>query len=680
MLSFLSSIFRQIKSNPKVMFLLIIILIALGFTLFNSLRLLAIGSQTPGEREYYLIAQLKERMVQVPRSVESLSSQENNSKEELTSEKNQITALWEELQGFEYIDADLINRTNESMNSLMSYIDAQIDSNANIPLHLRQSVSEEVALSIAIAPFVQIEEIEAEVALKAQEALYSPTIRAIIISIGVIVAALFAVIASLWLDAARILKQLEAAHEESRGILSTVQEGLFLIHEDKNIGSEYSDELTSILGTDEISGNSLTGLLTKIVSDQHIQNVNSFINSIFNPKVVEELITSLNPLKEIAVSIAKPDGTFEEKYLSFNFYRVSSGGKIRDILASVKDVTDSVLLKEQIEANKNENEQQLQLLVSLMNINRTTLKLFLEESITSMKNINAVLKAEVKNPKDFYQKIDNIFIHIHKIKGEASAIELDNFAEQAHNFETELQEMKKIKNMGGMDFLPLTVKLNQMITYSETLTDASNLLTNNMVETKNSDNTPAPQQAARADEWSHLDKLVRDLSTQYGKEVSFVSSGLSEVALSDDHKKSLNGTLVHLIKNSLVHGIETPEERKSLKKPKKGRIDLRLSTLDDNSIEVILRDDGRGFDYSKIAQTLVEKSYVDENTISSWGNDDLIKFIFKHDLSTAEVDINAGRGVGLSVILESIRKLGGKLHVSQTMNKYCQFAITLPSA
>lgn len=664
-----SSLFRQIKSNKVVLILILIISIALGVTLFNGYRVLANSDVKPGQRENQLIDNLEVQFTSVPIYVTSLEAEGRLARDKLIEIKEDVDSSWAELQGYSYILDELIDDTDETINELYRYIDDRL-----------QGIPEEESQGIAkpIVPFIMMQAIREEVNAKAQGAINNDNIKNIIIAVLIIAICLFSVIAILWVDSARILKDLEAAREETNGILSTIQEGLFLIHEDRNVGSEYSRELESILGIKDIGGNNLTDLLGSIISESDMKNVNAFLNSLFNPKVVERLIANLNPLKEIAVSITNPDGSITDKYLSFNFFRVKAGNKIQDILTSVRDVTDSVTLKNQLEASKEENEQQLQLLVSLMNINPNTLKLFLEGSIASMKNINGILKAEVKNKNDFYQKIDKIFIHVHRIKGEASAIELNDFAEQAHVFEDELQSMRKINNMGGMDFLPLTVKLNHMISYADALTEMSERLSQSY---SGGDTSVTPKNAAnKLSDWEHLHKLVKDLTREYGKKAQFITNGLSEVSLPDHYKKVLNGVLVHLIKNCLVHGIEKPEQRLKAAKPEEGRIDLRLSQLNNGFIEVVFKDDGRGFDYQGIAKKLVEDQLVDQETIKSWTNNDIIKYLFNNKVSTAEVDMNAGRGLGLNVILSSIRELGGKVHLNQSLNKYCQFSITLPPA
>jgi signal transduction histidine kinase len=465
--------------------------------------------------------------------------------------------------------------------------------------------------------------------------------------------------------------ELENAREEARGILNTVQEGLFLVHKDKSIGSEYSNELESILGISDIAGRDISEVMENIISAKNVKNIDLFLKSLFNPKVVASLIMDLNPLKELHVQIDNLDGTIAEKYLSFNFYRVSKGGVISDILVSVKDITDRILLQNKLEITENKNEEQVKTLIAIMKINASTLKLFLNNSTSSLGKINKILKDQVSNKDDFIKKINDIFIHIHTIKGEASAVDLNIITEKAHLFEDELDKLRNINNLDGMSFLPLTVQLEYLISYVESLSEISQ----KMYGLTNDTASSSPNNKS---EWDHLKKLAQDTAKKYHKKAYLVTSGLSEIKATGDLKQQLNSIFVHLIKNSLVHGIELPNERLSHAKADSGRIDINAVELPNGGLEVNIRDDGRGIDSTKIAQKLVEKGIASNEQVASWSSARINKHIFSSGFSTADLDINAGRGVGLRAVYEIVRSMGGHLKVKQQVNKYCQFSIYLP--
>jgi len=465
--------------------------------------------------------------------------------------------------------------------------------------------------------------------------------------------------------------ELEKARQETNGILNTVREGLFLVDENRIISNEYSNEMEDIFETPNIGGREFTDLLSKIVTSTDLDNMKTFVEILFDPKVVENLIGNLNPLQQIKVSVEKPDGSTEEKHLSFNFFRVISRGKIRDILVSVSDVSDRVRLEEELESSRNESEQQIEMLVSFMSANPETLKEYLENSSTSLHKINDILKAPVSGKSEFREKVEQIFVQIHKIKGDASALGLEALAEKAHELEGKLQDLKYVTDIKGMDFLPLTILLDQLMSATDTMMSLS-------ARRNLQDGGAAATTSHNKNNWEHLTKLVDDVANDCDKEVRFITSGLSELDLNEEYKDLANSFFVQLLRNALVHGIETPQERLKSNKPQSGRIDLRASHLPDGSIELVLRDDGRGFDDKKIAENLVKKGLVTEEEIAGWGANRIIKYVFSQGISTAEVGMHAGRGVGLNVITEGIRNLGGKLKLQQSIGKFCQFEMTLP--
>lgn len=497
--------------------------------------------------------------------------------------------------------------------------------------------------------------------------------------------------------------KLESAREQARGILNTVQEGLFLVHKDKTIGSEYSNELESILETNDIASRNLFDIMSRIIADKDRSNVDLFINSLFNPKVVASLIMDLNPLKELKVSIDNNDGGFAEKYLSFNFYRVTEKGVITDILVSVKDISDRILLQQKVDTAENKNDEQVKTLISLMKVNQETLKSFIRGTTHSLISINQVLKQPVSDNRDFRKKADKIFMHMHTIKGEASSIELNAITEKAHEFEDELERLKSRVTIDGMSFLPLTIKLEHFLSYMEELTDTADKMYGfnqsevSAIQTadapllSDSATHPAIESAINkksamsnvstihSKKWSHLATMVNNVAGEYDKQVSLLIQGLDEVLLNDSLQQSLNSILVHLIKNSVVHGIETPEERLRKNKSAIGNIHVTVVELTQGVIEVQVRDDGQGIDAIKVAQALLDKGLATQEQINTWSSSEINKRIFSRGFSTANgVDLHAGRGVGLGAVYEMIKNIGGTLKVKQSLHEYCQFSISFP--
>jgi len=473
---------------------------------------------------------------------------------------------------------------------------------------------------------------------------------------------------------------LDKAQQETTGILNTVKEGLFLLDEDLVISSQYSNEMEQIFETENIAGREFKKLIQEMLTDSESETVSEFVKLLFDPEKIESLIGSLNPLEEIKVSVKDSNDNLKTKYLSFHFYRVLRRGEIADVLVSVRDISDQILLQQQLESTKEQGEQQVEMLVSFLHAEPKLLNRFLLDTRDSLEGINEILKEPVSGKLDFKNKVDKMFVEVHRMKGEASSMQFDAFSERAHEFESDLADLKKTQKIEGMDFLPLAVRLDQLLSYTDTLSELSSRLTNRTdIGGDVGEGAASASIQELTKKWSHLPKLVKKISTETGKEVNFVMSGIAELDMTEKQKEFINDVSIQLIRNSMIHGIESSDDRKKSKKNEVGRIDLRVARLPDNSIELVVRDDGKGMDISKIKQKVIDNGIATKEVVDQWTENKVVSAAFMTGFSTAdEMSIHAGRGVGLDVIRDSVKKMNGKLRLSQMSGKFCQFEVLLP--
>ncbi|MFW2330793.1 MAG: chemotaxis protein CheA, partial [Nitrospinota bacterium] len=172
-----------------------------------------------------------------------------------------------------------------------------------------------------------------------------------------------------------------------------------------------------------------------------------------------------------------------------------------------------------------------------------------------------------------------------------------------------------------------------------------------------------------------MTRLVRDLSKKMNKKITFHTSG-EETELDKTLIEELNDPLVHLMRNSLDHGIETPEERAKLGKTEAGNIYLRAYYKSGN-VYIEIEDDGQGIDRELILSKAVEQGVV--SAVSEQSDYDLLNLIFEPGLSTVKCATDvSGRGVGMDVVRSNIEKLGGKIEIISNANEGVKFIIRLP--
>jgi two-component system chemotaxis sensor kinase CheA len=172
-------------------------------------------------------------------------------------------------------------------------------------------------------------------------------------------------------------------------------------------------------------------------------------------------------------------------------------------------------------------------------------------------------------------------------------------------------------------------------------------------------------------------RMVRDIARTLGKEVSLEIQG-GENELDRSVIEQVHGPLVHLIRNCVDHGLETPEKREAAGKPRRGTIRLGAAQRG-ASILVEIVDDGAGIDVSRVRAAAVRHGVIAAESAQSMSDHDALWLIFRSGMSTkTEVTDLSGRGVGLDVVRENVEKLGGLIDVETKLGHGTRFSVSLP--
>ena len=170
-------------------------------------------------------------------------------------------------------------------------------------------------------------------------------------------------------------------------------------------------------------------------------------------------------------------------------------------------------------------------------------------------------------------------------------------------------------------------------------------------------------------------RLVFDLSKSLGKEVELVTGGM-ETELDKNIIEKLIEPLLHIIRNSLDHGLETKEIRQNKNKNPVGTISIQASTIG-SYVRIEIEDDGAGLDPVKIRQKAIEKGIITKQT--TVGDEEIFHLIFEPDFSTSELVTDvSGRGVGLDVVRKRVHEMRGSIQISTEKDRFTRFTIKLP--
>lgn len=177
--------------------------------------------------------------------------------------------------------------------------------------------------------------------------------------------------------------------------------------------------------------------------------------------------------------------------------------------------------------------------------------------------------------------------------------------------------------------------------------------------------------------WNRFPRVVRDLARASKKMVHVEMEG-SDTELDKTIVEAIKDPLTHLVRNSVDHGIESPEERQRLGKPAEGVLILR-AFHEGGQVIIEISDDGAGINVDRVAQKAIEKGLIEPDAVARMSQRELVNLIFTPGFSTAAVVTNvSGRGVGMDVVRTNIERIGGSLDVTTEAGVGSTFRVKIP--
>lgn len=177
--------------------------------------------------------------------------------------------------------------------------------------------------------------------------------------------------------------------------------------------------------------------------------------------------------------------------------------------------------------------------------------------------------------------------------------------------------------------------------------------------------------------FNRFPRMVRDLAQKVGKEINLELTG-GETELDRSVIEVIGDPLLHILRNSIDHGIEVPEDRTKAGKPVSGNVTVS-ARHQENHIVIEIVDDGRGIDHIRVRDKAVQSGFVTKESAERMSEKECLQFIFTSGLSTAaEVSEVSGRGVGMDIVRSNIQKLGGIIDVETTIGQGTKFSLRLP--
>jgi chemotaxis protein histidine kinase CheA len=400
-------------------------------------------------------------------------------------------------------------------------------------------------------------------------------------------------------------------------------------------------------------------------------------------------------------------GGKETRYLQFDFHRVMGAEGIKHVLCAVGDITSSVLLARELQESQENANQQLDMMLGMMHVDPLQLVSFLDTAETGLKLVNTILKEPARTDAEFRKKLGGLFRELHAIKGEASALNLKSVASRVHALEDMVSECKKKPELTGNDFLPMVLKLDELLAHlrsvremaarltvlKDTVPGAAAAAAAAAVAAAPAPQVAPPKQAKatarhgadpsatgptrRAEDLSPtLQSLAERLAEDHAKRFKLTLRGLADVPA--QYTPTIKDCLIQMLRNAAVHGIEPPEVRRAQLKEDAGTVLVEFRKSADG-YELVFEDDGAGIAPDSLKAAAVKRRLISEEEAAGMDTRTAMSLIFRPGFSTQEeVSMDAGRGVGMDVVARSVYSLGGKIGVSTHPGKFTRFKIVLP--
>jgi two-component system chemotaxis sensor kinase CheA len=456
-----------------------------------------------------------------------------------------------------------------------------------------------------------------------------------------------------------------AERDEIAVMKDSLKIGLFLMDRNYIIQDHYSRYLEEILMEENLYGRNFPELLSASVSAKELDTVRDYFQMVFSGAFDQDVLDDINPLNELHYVCIK---TGKRKVFQCGFFIIEKNRGEVFTLASIYDITAKYDLQQQLMEEENKRQEEMKSVFELIQVEPQVFNDFLDDAEYEFEKIDEIIKNETLSP---HKALVETYQSIHAIKSNAVILGLSTFGGKAHNLESKIKKLRELEEAPFNAMLELAADIENLSGEKDGLKTTVEKL--NTFKVNNIGNSLNQKQHVLIES---LARAVNKASSDMGKKVQFKIGKIDDEAIENGPRRVIKEVLMQLIRNSVVHGIETPEERIVNGKDENGVIRLSIK-MNDGNVQVKLGDDGKGFDYEKIAQKALRLNLIKKEDAKD--KNVLLKIIFSPGFSTAETEgVHAGRGIGLSLVMDRIRGAKGSIKVKSEKGSGAIFKILFP--
>jgi two-component system chemotaxis sensor kinase CheA len=384
---------------------------------------------------------------------------------------------------------------------------------------------------------------------------------------------------------------------------------------------------------------------------------------VFDRTFDQATLDDINPLHELHYVSKKGD----RKIFQCEFISVERGKGQVFILVTIYDITAKVELEQRLLEEETRRQEEMRSLFELIQVDPNVFNDFLGDAEYEFTRIDETLKNDRLSA---HEALVEIYQSVHAIKSNAVILGLNTFGDKVHALESDIKKLRESEtDVPFDDMLHLTVEIEKLAQEKDGFKDVLDKINSFKV-------AGAGQRQNQYVLIESLAKTTSRASSDMGKDVQFVANDVDSEAIDKGPRRVMKEVLMQLIRNSVVHGIETPEERRAKGKNETGTIRLSIKT-DGKQIHVKLMDDGRGLDFDKISKKALSLNMIKPEEAGNRGA--LLNAIFSPGFSTADNEgVHAGRGIGLNLVRDRVRDAKGTIKLQTEKDKGTVFNVFFP--
>jgi signal transduction histidine kinase len=458
----------------------------------------------------------------------------------------------------------------------------------------------------------------------------------------------------------KMTQQISHEKEEISAMQNNIDTGIFLINQKIEIQPHYSRALETILEKENLENMNLLGIFRDSLNEKEIELMKRFVALLFESKKDPEMLREINPWKSVEFII-----NGKKKHLSFTFTRITREDNRFFVLVTLKDETEEVELRREIEEAESNRKKDNEFYSDLIGTEAKLLVEFINYSEKDIENINDTLRTETYDHDEKVKRISNI---LHGMKGNAQAINLITLGRKIHDTED------RIRNEGSKtDLIDIVIMIGFV---SEEIEKMKSLMANIITFKENLDSAGI-RNLMILPVMKTIERVNCDPDAH--KQILLSAKDFDTEIIPLEYRKILNDILNQLVRNSIYHGIETTDERIAKNKRKTGMISIKTK-VENNRLYIVYRDDGQGINTDKIREKIKQSpDFGHIENAEQLPDEDIQQLVFEANFSTSdEVNLTAGRGLGLSYVKQTIKEHRGAIRVFSKKDSHCIFKIALP--